>query len=110
MELLIIKVELPLIVIFVFFELRDVTAAVCQFLSVQHPLRILLLIYVFPLGFVDLGHDQDVVLILHSVLCVEHFSSHLGVKDLRVVRTMRTFGSICNSLTTVVLVELEVPG
>ena len=55
LQLLVIEVELPLIVILVFLELRDVTATVSQPLPVQHPLTVLFLINIPPLCLVDLG-------------------------------------------------------
>ena len=55
LELLIVEVELLLIVILVFLELRDVAAAVSQPLPMKHPLTVLFLINIPPLCLVNLG-------------------------------------------------------
>ena len=85
LELLIVEVELLLIVIFVFLELRDVAAAVRQSLSSKHPLSVLFLIHIPPLSLVNLGHHQNIVLLLHLILRIDHFSCHFFVKHLRMV-------------------------
>ena len=85
LKLLIIEVKLPLIVILVFLELRDVSAAVSQPLPVQHPLTVLFLINIPPLGLVNLRQNQIIVLLLHLILRIDHFSCHFFVKYLRMV-------------------------
>ena len=87
LELVIIVVELLLFVVLVFLELRDVAAAVGQSLPLQHPLSVLFLIHIPPFSLIYLGQHQHVVLLLHTILRIDHLSCHLGVEYLRVVRS-----------------------
>ena len=87
LELVFIIVELLLFVVLVFLELRDVAAAVRKPLPLQHPLSVLFLIHIPPLGLIYLGQHQNVVLLLHTILRIDHLSGHLSVEYLRMVRT-----------------------
>ena len=85
LKLLLIKVELLLFVILVFLELRDVSAAVRQSLPSKHPLSVLFLIHIPPLGLVNLGQHQNIVLLLHLILRTNHLPGNFLVKYLRVM-------------------------